>query len=248
MTRIIIFGATSAIAHATARLWVARGASVCVVGRNAQKLQAVEDDLRARAAPGAVIVSSQADLDAIGDHPALIETAAKALGGLDIALIAHGNLPDQALCQNDVQAMLSQLTTNGLSVISLCTLLANRFDAQGCGCLAVITSVAGDRGRQSNYAYGTAKGMVSRFLQGLRNRLTPRGVAVVDIRPGFVDTPMTAALDKGGPLWAQPAKVAADIVRAVDKGRPVLYTPWFWRYIMLIITSIPERIFNRLKL
>jgi short-subunit dehydrogenase len=248
MTRIIIFGATSAIAHATARLWVARGASVCVVGRNAQKLQAVEDDLRARAAPGAVIVSSQADLDAMSDHPALIEAAIKALGGLDIALIAHGNLPDQALCQSDVQAMLAQLTTNGVSVISLCTLLANRFDAQGSGCLAVITSVAGDRGRQSNYAYGTAKGMVTRFLQGLRNRLAPRGVSVVDIRPGFVDTPMTAALDKGGPLWAQPAKVAADILRAVDKGRPVLYTPWFWRYIMLIITSIPERIFNRLKL
>ena len=248
MTRIIIFGATSAIAHATARRWVARGASVCVIGRNAQKLQSVEDDLRARAAPSAVIVSRQADLDAMSEHPALIESAVSALGGVDIALIAHGNLPDQAACQGDVQAMLAQLTTNGLSVISLGTLLANRLDAQGSGCLAVITSVAGDRGRQSNYAYGTAKGMVTRFLQGVRNRLAPRGVSVVDIRPGFVDTPMTAAIEKGGPLWAQPDQVAADIVRAVDKGRPVLYTPWFWRYIMLIITSIPERTFNRLKL
>ena len=248
MTRIIIFGATSAIAHATARLWVARGASVCLIGRSAQKLQTVQDDLRARAAPSATIVAAQADLDAMETHATLIENAVSALGGLDVALIAHGNLPDQAQCQNDVQAMLAQLTTNGVSVISLCTLLANRFDAQGSGCLAVITSVAGDRGRQSNYAYGTAKGMVTRFLQGLRNRLAPRGVSVVDIRPGFVDTPMTAAIDKGGPLWAQPEKVAADIANAVAKGRPVLYTPWFWRYIMLIITSIPERIFNRLKL
>jgi len=249
MTRIIIFGATSAIAHATARLWAARGASLFLVGRTAQKLQAVEDDLRTRAAPGAVVASAQADLDKLTEHPALIAAAVAALGGgPDIVLIAHGNLPDQARCQADVQEMLSQLNTNGLSVISLCTLLANRFEAQGSGSLAVITSVAGDRGRQSNYAYGTAKGLVSRFLQGLRNRLTPRGIAVIDIRPGFVDTPMTAALKKGGPLWAEPARVAADIVRAVDRKRTVIYTPWFWRYILLIIVHIPERIFNRLKL
>ena len=249
MTRIIIFGATSAIAHATARLWAGRGASLFLVGRTAQKLQSVEDDLRTRAAPGAIIASAQADLDKVDDHPALIAAAVEALGGgPDIVLIAHGNLPDQARCQADVQAMLSQLNTNGLSAISLCTLLANRLEAQGSGSLAVITSVAGDRGRQSNYAYGAAKGLVSRFLQGLRNRLTPRGIAVIDIRPGFVDTPMTAALDKGGPLWAEPAKVAADIVRAVDKGRGIVYTPWFWRYILLIIVHIPERIFNRLKL
>jgi len=249
MTRIIIFGATSAIAHATARIWAARGAHLFLVGRNAQKLQSVADDLRTRAAPGAVIASAQADLDMLAEHPALIATAVTALGGnLDIALIAHGNLPDQARCQADVQEMLSQLNTNGVSVVSLCTLLANRFEAQNSGCLAVITSVAGDRGRQSNYAYGAAKGLVIRFLQGLRNRLTPRGIAVIDIRPGFVDTPMTAAIDKGGPLWAQPTKVAADIVRAVDRRRSVVYTPWFWRYIMLIIVSIPEKIFNRLKL
>jgi short-subunit dehydrogenase len=248
-SRIIIFGATSAIAHATARLWAARGAHLFLVGRNALKLQSVEDDLRARAAPGAIIASAQADLDKLSDHPALIGTAVAALGGdADVVLIAHGNLPDQARCQADVQEMLSQLNTNGLSVISLCTLLANRFEAQGSGTLAVITSVAGDRGRQSNYAYGAAKGLVSRFLQGLRNRLTPHGVSVIDIRPGFVDTPMTAAIDKGGPLWAAPTKVASDIVRAVDRRRPVVYTPWFWRYILLIIVLIPERVFNRLKL
>jgi len=248
MTRIIIFGATSAIAHATARLWAARGASIFLVGRNPEKLQAVEADLRARAAPGATIASAPADLDTAVDHPRLIEAGTAALGGLDIAFIAHGNLPDQAACQASVPAMLAQLNTNALSVISLCTLLGNRFEAQGNGCLAVITSVAGDRGRQSNYAYGAAKGLVIRFLQGLRNRLTPHGVGVVDIRPGFVDTPMTASLDKGGPLWAGPEKVAADIVRAVDARRGVLYTPWFWRYIMMIIVSIPDRIFNRLKL
>jgi short-subunit dehydrogenase len=248
MTRIIIFGATSAIAHATARQWIARGASLYLVGRNAQKLQSVEDDLRTRAAPGAVIVSAQADLDTLAGHPALIEAGVHALGGVDLALIAHGSLPDQARCQADVQHMLAQLNTNGVSVISLCTLLANRFEAQGNGCIAVITSVAGDRGRQSNYAYGAAKGLVSRFLQGLRNRLAPRGVAVIDIRPGFVDTPMTAAITKGGPLWATPEKVASDIVRAVDRRGTVVYTPWFWAPIMLIIISIPERIFNRLKL
>jgi short-subunit dehydrogenase len=138
--------------------------------------------------------------------------------------------------------------TNGLSPISLCTLLAQRFEAQGHGCIAVITSVAGDRGRQSNYVYGTAKGMVSRFLEGLRNRLAAHGVAVVDIRPGFVDTPMTAAIVKKGPLWSQPDTLAAGIVRAIDAGRDIVYLPGYWRWIMGVIRHIPEPVFKRMRL
>lgn len=248
MRRIIIFGATSAIAHATARLWAARGASFFLVGRNEQKLLAVTQDLQTRSAAGAVVASARADLDDTAGHAALLAAGVEALGGLDIVLIAHGTLPDQASCQASASAMLAQLHTNGVSVVSLCTLVASRLETQGNGCLAVITSVAGDRGRQSNYAYGAAKGLVSRFLQGLRHRLAPLGVAVMDIRPGFVDTPMTAALDKRGPLWADPGRVASDILRGVDRRRSVVYAPWFWRYIMLVVVHVPERLFNRLKL
>ena len=139
------------------------------------------------------------------------------------------------------------MQTNALSVISLLTLLANHFEQQRHGCIAVISSVAGDRGRQSNYVYGTAKGALSIFLQGLRNRLHKSGVQVLTVKPGFVDTPMTASLPKG-PLWATPEKVAEDIDKAIENKRNVLYTPSFWFLIMAIIKSVPESIFKRLSL
>jgi short-subunit dehydrogenase len=131
--------------------------------------------------------------------------------------------------------------------MTLSTVLAEYFAAQRRGVIAVISSVAGDRGRQSNYVYGAAKAAVTAFASGLRQKLFPRGVRVLTIKPGFVDTPMTAAFPKGI-LWASPQRVARDIVRAMDGGRAVLYTPWFWRPIMAVINSIPEAIFCRLRL
>jgi len=128
------------------------------------------------------------------------------------------------------------------------TLVANRFEARRGGTIAVISSVAGDRGRKSNYVYGAAKGMVTLFLQGLRNRLAAAEVQVLTIKPGFVDTPMTAAIPKGGPLWAKPEDIATGILAAIEKKRDVVYLPWFWQWIMLIIRMIPERIFKRLSL
>ena len=133
-------------------------------------------------------------------------------------------------------------------MISLATLLANLFERRGRGVLIAIGSVAGDRGRQSNYVYGAAKGMVALFLQGLRNRLSRQGIQVITIKPGFVDTPMTAAFAQKGLLWAKPDAIAAGIVTAVERGRDEVYLPWFWRWIMLIILHIPERLFKRLKL
>jgi hypothetical protein len=133
-------------------------------------------------------------------------------------------------------------------VISLTTLLANRFEQRGRGTLIAISSVAGDRGRQSNYVYGAAKGMISLLLQGLRNRLSSKGIQVITIKPGFVDTPMTAAFEKKGLLWAQPDQIAKGIVAAVERGRDEVYLPWFWRWIMLVIRHIPERLFKRLQL
>lgn len=162
-------------------------------------------------------------------------------------MIAYGTLSDQKACENNVEMTLQELNINALSVIALLTRLAPYFEAQGEGCIAVISSVAGDRGRQSNYVYGTAKGALSIFLQGLRNRLHKSGVQVLTIKPGFVDTPMTAEFPKG-PLWASPEKVALDIEKAIENKCNVLYTPSFWFLIMAIIRNVPESIFKRLSL
>jgi short-subunit dehydrogenase len=166
---------------------------------------------------------------------------------LDALLVAHGTLSDQSACERSPELTLHEFKTNALSVIALCTLIANRFEAQSSGVIAVISSVAGDRGRQSNYVYGAAKAAVSAYLSGLRQRLRSKGVSVVTIKPGFVDTPMTAAFKKGV-LWASPARVGKAIARAMIHGPPVVYVPWFWRPIMAIIRAVPETLFQRLRL
>lgn len=248
LNRVILFGATSAIAEQTARQLVAQGASLYCVGRNRDKLMALIDDLKVRASDQQQIDGCAADLTDSDQHARLIDAGERVLGGIDGVLIAHGTLPDQQACQADVDKTRQEIETNALSVISLLTLLANRLEHQQHGVIAVISSVAGDRGRQSNYVYGAAKGMVTLFLQGLRNRLAKSNVDVVTIKPGFVDTPMTAELDKGGLLWAKPEQIAKGIIKAMQKGKGEVYLPWFWWGIMLIIKHIPEAIFKRMSL
>jgi decaprenylphospho-beta-D-erythro-pentofuranosid-2-ulose 2-reductase len=248
MARIAIFGATSAIATACARRWLSEGNSLFLVGRNPDKLRVLVDDLSVRKGPTQLLAQVCVDLNDLERHEGLLTEAQRALGGLDVLLVAHGSLPDQKACERSVHVTLDELHTNALSVISLVTLAANLFQTAGHGTIAVISSVAGDRGRQSNYIYGTAKGMVSLFLEGLRNRLSRSGVRVVTIKPGFVDTPMTAHLEKKGPLWAQPQAIARGIARAVNGQRDVVYLPGIWRWIMLIIRHIPEPIFKRMSL
>jgi short-subunit dehydrogenase len=243
--KLMIVGATSAIALETARHFAADGAEFFLVGRNAEKLAAVQRDLEVRGATR--VLSYTLDLNDLAQHGALVSAACEALGELDAVLIAHGTLTDQSRAQVSVEETLREMQTNALSYISLLTLLAERFEQQRHGCLAVISSVAGDRGRRSNYVYGTAKGAVSLFASGLRARLSKAGVAVVTIKPGFVDTPMTAHLRKN-PLYAKPARVGRRIYKAMLKGEDVVYIPWFWRYIMLVIRLIPERLFKRLPL
>lgn len=245
MRKVLIVGATSAIAEAVARLLAAQGDLLYLVGRRAEALEAIAADLRVR---GAGQVQTEAmDANTIERHVALLEHVDVALGGLDTVLIAHGTLSDQATCQQSVALTFQELHTNALSVIALLTLIANHFEAQRVGTIAVISSVAGDRGRQSNYVYGTAKAAVSTFLSGLRQRLYKSGVRVVTIKPGFVDTPMTRDFSKGL-LWAKPEQVARDIVRAMEKRKDVVYTPGFWWAIMRLIKSIPEFVFRRLSL
>ena len=245
MRRILIVGATSAIAEASARLFASRGDALFLVGRGESRLQAIAEDLKVRGA--ALAETFVLDARAMDRFPALVQNATQRLGGLDAALIAHGTLSDQAACQRSVELLREEFDINAISVMALCTLLAQQFETEGRGIIAVISSVAGDRGRQSNYVYGSAKAAVTAFTSGLRQRLYPKGVRVLTIKPGFVSTPMTAAFKKGA-LWATPAKVAADLVRAMDRGSSVIYTPWFWRPIMWVIRSVPETVFRRLRL
>jgi len=245
MKRILIIGATSAIAEATARLYAAEGAKLFLIARDAQKLQALAADLSTRGS--AEVLTAEMDANDYDQHAAVITQADAALGGIDFALIAHGTLPDQAACENSFALTRQEFETNCLSTLSLLTHLANLLELRGAGTLAVITSVAGDRGRQSNYVYGAAKGAVTLFMQGLRNRLFKQGVHVLTIKPGFVDTPMTVHLAKGM-LWASPDDIATGIVKAVDKKQNVVYLPSWWRIIMTIITTIPESLFKRMRL
>jgi decaprenylphospho-beta-D-erythro-pentofuranosid-2-ulose 2-reductase len=245
MERLLIVGATSEIAQAVARRFAQRGAALHLVARNGERLTALADDLRVRGAQG--VTTSVLDANQYDQHAPVLAAATQALGQIDSVLIAHGTLGDQKACEQSVELTLRELSTNALSVLALLTLLANQMERQGSGTLCVIGSVAGDRGRQSNYVYGTAKAAVATFVQGLRNRLERKGVKVVTIKPGFVDTPMTASFKKGL-LWADPAAVAAGIDHAMHGKSGEYYLPFFWAWIMLIIRSVPEGIFKRLSL
>lgn len=246
MKRVLIIGATSAIATACARLWAAQGSEFFLVARNHEKLEQTAADLKGRG--GVRITQYVMDATDTAAHAAMLEQCMSALGQIDIALIAHGTLPDQKACEHDVGVALQELANNSTSVIALLTLLANQFETQRCGSLAVISSVAGDRGRPSNYLYGTAKAAVSTFCEGLRARLFKVGVQVTTIKPGFVDTPMTKGLPLPGPLVATPEQVAQRIVKGIESKADTLYTPGFWALIMLIIKCIPTLIFKRLNL
>ena len=242
--RVLIVGATSGIAVEVARAYAERGATLFLAGRNSARLSAVADDLRVRGA--AAVDTAVLDVTKRADHAGVIGRAF-ASGWLDVVLLAHGLLPDPAACRMDVETAVEALEVNFTATAALLTLLANRFETQGHGTIAVITSVAGDRGRQSNYVYGSAKGGLAIFLQGLRQRLHRAGVTVVTLKPGFVDTPMTAGMPKNA-LFTSARRAGRAIHRAIEGGRAVAYVPWFWRPIMALITVMPESIFKRLRL
>lgn len=246
MKRVLIIGATSAIATACARLWAEQGSEFFLVARSPEKLQQTAADLQARGAKAVAVHCMDAtDLAA---YPGMLDSCLAAIQQIDVALIAHGTLPDQKACERDVTIAMQEFANNGTSVIALLTLLANQFESQRCGTLAVISSVAGDRGRPSNYLYGTAKAAVSTFCEGLRARLFKVGVHVLTIKPGFVDTPMTQGLPLPAALVAKPEQVAQRIIAGIERKASTLYAPGFWTLIMLIIRSIPQPVFKRLNL
>lgn len=247
MNNIVVFGATSAIAGAAARLWAARGAGFVLIARNPEKLAQVEKDLRARGARS--VRSVVADLDEIECLDPVVGDAFS--GGetpVDIILVAHGTLPEQGKADMDAEYAAKHFATNGANQIALLGRLAVHLERQRSGTLTVISSVAGDRGRSSNYLYGAAKAAVSTYCEGLRGRLRASNVRVLVIKPGFVDSPMTERLKRPGPLAAQPATIGADIVKAVDGSVATLYTPWFWQPIMFVIRHLPTTVLSRLKL
>ncbi len=243
--KILVLGATSGIAEATCRLWAQQGASLFLVGRNAAKLEVVAADLRTRGA--AFAGTAIADLDDTSRHAELLAHAVNTLAGLDVAYLAHGVLGHQGEAEQDFAHAAEILHTNLIAPVSLLTWLANYFVPRHSGVLAVISSVAGDRGRKSNYLYGASKAGLSAFLGGLRNRIDREGVTVLNIKPGPVKTAMTAGM-KGSEKFADVNKVAAAIVSAVEKRRDTLYVPFQWQPIMFVVRHIPERVFKKLNL
>jgi short-subunit dehydrogenase len=244
---IAIIGATSAIAQACAREWAQRGDKLVLVARNAVRLEEIAQDLRVRATHESIatFVMDATDTSRIPEFLAFVQARGTSL---DAALIAYGTLPDQAECARSLELTLRTAEVNGTSAVGWLAAFGQLFAEQRAGTLAVIGSPAGDRGRASNYTYGAAKSMVHTFAEGLRHKLSPLGVRVVLLKPGFVDTPMTQGFEKKGPLWTSPSTVARGIVGAVDRGDGTVYVPGFWRYIMLIIRHLPWFVFRRMSI
>ncbi|TWC20403.1 MULTISPECIES: SDR family oxidoreductase [unclassified Pseudomonas] len=246
MKKILIAGATSAIACACARLWAIEQSEFFLVARDESKLLQTCADLKARGASR--VTPCVMDLGNVDAQSIMLEQCLAVMQSMDICLIAYGSLPNQHECERSAESAMAEFANNGSSVIALLTRLASLMIVQRGGTLAVISSVAGDRGRPSNYVYGAAKAAVSTFCEGLRARMSKSGVHVITIKPGFVDTPMTRGLAMPAFLVAQPEVVARRIVAGIERKASVLYVPAFWALIMYLIRALPQSLFKRLNL
>jgi len=245
--KIVIIGATSSMAEHCARRWAAQNpAEIVLVGRDLARTELIAVDLRVRA-PGATVTNIVADFQDPQKIQALADTLCAA-GPVDFVLIAHGSLPDQAECQRDLNAARYALDINGVSPVLFAEAFAGHMEKAGRGTLALIGSVAGDRGRKSNYVYGAAKGLVTRYAQGLQHRFAGSALNIVLVKPGPTETPMTAHLKAQGAKLASVDAVAAEIVAGIEKGKPVVYTPGKWALIMMVIRHLPRAIFNKMDI
>lgn len=242
--RVLILGAGSGIAQATARLYAADSAVIGLAGRNLLRQASIAEDLKVRGASR--IESFEVDFVA-ADAAATLAAMAETLGELDHVILAYGMLGDQALAERDPAAALSIIDVNFRSAAAWSLAAANLLERQGRGSLVVLGSVAGDRGRRSNYIYGGAKAGLATLVQGISHRFADKGPRAVIVKPGPTDTAMTAGMKKGGPLWSTPQAVAAVVRRAADSGGPVVYAPARWRWIMMIIRAIPAAVFNKMN-
>ena len=247
MQHIVIIGATSAMAEHCARVWVqAAPARLTLVGRDESRTHRVADDLRVRSPQSHVQVMTTDFVNAAAIQHTV--QAITALAPVDVVLIAHGALSDQITCQDDVLACDAALQVNGISPVLFAEAFAKPMVAANHGTLAIIGSVAGDRGRKSNYVYGAAKGMVSRYAQGMQHRLANTNVKVALIKPGPTDTPMTRDIKAKGQKLASVEQVAQDIVKGIADGKTVVYTPRIWQIIMLVVMHLPRFVFNKLNI
>ena len=244
--RVILLGALSAIGEATARLYAGEGARFLLVGRNAERLESVGADLEARGAERCLCWPI--DLAETGDPFQTFQKMVDALGGVDYVLVFYGVLGNHEQAERELAEARSIIRTNFSSVAEWCLAAASHLEAQGHGALLVASSVAGDRGRRSNYVYGASKGALTLLVQGIAHRLAPSGARAVAMKLGYVDTPMTDGFRKGGLLWASPEQAASAVRRAAEGHRSIVYAPWFWRWIMLIIRNVPTWLFHRTKL
>ncbi len=245
MKKVVVLGATSGIALEVERQLARQGCDLLLVGRSPQRLAELRSDLAARGAQQ--VCTYAADLACVQQHAAVFDFTHRTFPDFDTVLLAYGSMRDQKDSETSVDVLLEELQVNFVSATAILTLFAAELERRRAGCLAAITSVAGDRGRRSNYVYGSAKGALSLFLQGLRSRLHLAGVSVITIKPGPVQTPMTDHLPNSS-SFADPEQVARDIVRALERRSPdVLYTPKVWRYVMKVVQEIPETIFKRLS-
>ena len=247
MQHIVIIGATSAMAEHCARLWAqAVPVRLTLVGRDQARTNRVADDLRVRS-PQSIVQVMTADFVKASAIQETVSTIV-AHNAVDVVLIAHGVLSEQATCQDEVLACDEALQINGVSPVLFAEAFAKPMVAANHGTIAIIGSVAGDRGRKTNYVYGAAKGLVSRYAQGMQHRLAHTGVKVVLIKPGPTDTPMTSKLKAKGQKMAHVEQVAQDIVKGIASGKPEVYTPGIWQIIMLVIIHLPRVIFNKLSI
>ncbi|MDR3735580.1 MAG: SDR family NAD(P)-dependent oxidoreductase [Acidobacteriaceae bacterium] len=243
--KILVIGATAGLAIPVCRLLAAQGAHLFLIARNPEKLAALAADLKTRGA--AFVDTAVSNLDDTAQHPALLTHAVESLGGCDVALIAPGVLGDPRQTDVDFSAAQALLQTNLLSIISLCTWLAKYFVSRQSGVLAVISSVAGERGYSRNTVYCVSKAGLTAYLSGLRQRIHRPGVTVLTIKPGPVRTAMTAGA-RGEQYFASADKVGAQILHAIEKRKDILYTPHFWALIMFLLRLIPECFFKKLKI
>jgi decaprenylphospho-beta-D-erythro-pentofuranosid-2-ulose 2-reductase len=245
MKKIVVLGATSGIALEVQRQLAERGCELLLIARSAERLTELRADLSIRGAQK--VLAYAADLSAVQQHTAIVDFVRRQFADFDTVLLAYGSMQDQKISEASVDVMLEELRVNFVSACAILNLFAADLEQRRTGCIAAITSVAGDRGRRSNYVYGSAKGALSLFLQGLRSRLHPAGVRVITIKPGPVQTAMTDHMANAA-RFADPELVARDIVRALERRAPdVVYTPKIWRYVMTAVEHIPEVIFKRLS-
>lgn len=244
--RIAIIGATSIIAEHCARQWAEEeGIQLVLVGRNMPKLERVAADLKVRR-PTLEFELVEADFT----KPKAIQETVNNLfrsSPITTALIAHGTLPDQVDCQSNLELCQSTLEVNGVSPALFAEAFAQHMSKLNAGCIAIIGSVAGDRGRRSNYVYGAAKGLVTRYAQGLQHRFARSGVQVTLIKPGPTDTPMTAGMHGKG-KFASPEDVAKTIIAGIEKKKSVIYAPGKWQVIMMVVRHLPNFIFNKMNI